>query len=54
MEKIKSESLLKAARQAQEEYPGEVQIVYSVKGKGSVYASLKASARIMELVREGE
>lgn len=54
MKEIKSEQLLKAAQQVKEEYPEEVQIVYSVKGKGSVCASLKASARIMELLREGE
>lgn len=54
MEGIKVERLLKATQQVKEEYPEEVQIVYSVKGKGSVCASPKACARIMELVREGE
>lgn len=54
MKGIENERLLNAARQAQEEYPEGVQIAYFSKGKGAVYASPEASARIIELLREGE
>lgn len=46
--KTKTERLLEAARQAQEEYPDEVEFATFENGKGAVYASPEAYERILE------
>ena len=45
--KTKTERLLRAARQAQEEYPDEVEFATFENGKGAVYASPEAYNRII-------
>lgn len=45
--KTKTERLLRAARQAQEEYPEEVEFAMFENGKGAVYATPEAYNRII-------
>lgn len=51
MDRIKNDDLLKAAQQAQEEYPGDVEFATFKNGKGAVYATPEANERIMELLQ---